>query len=141
MIASMTDTPGRRDRTTDGTGLEARSVNGRNLEIRCRCRRVSTDWRNPAAPPSPNNLKRGNVSLTLTLTSEQQASRCASIARCWPSWRCWSRRSARTPAPPHPLHDGLLRVRGVIEEDTEGTESEEAIAKLDRASPVRSTKC
>jgi uncharacterized protein (TIGR00255 family) len=41
--------------------------------------------------------------------------------------------SARAPAPPHPTADGLLRVRGVIEEEEGADESEEALAKLDRA--------
>jgi len=51
---------------------EARSVNGRNLEIRCRVPPGFDRLENPARNAVGAHLKRGNVSLTLTVTSEQQ---------------------------------------------------------------------
>ena len=52
---------------------EARSVNGRNLEIRCRVPQGFDRLENPARTAVGGRLKRGNVSLTLTLTSERQS--------------------------------------------------------------------
>ena len=53
---------------------EARSVNGRNLEIRCRVPQGFDRLENPSRTAVGGKLKRGNVSLTLTLTSERQSS-------------------------------------------------------------------
>ena len=50
---------------------EARSVNGRNLEIRCRVPQGLDHLENPARNAVGTHLRRGNVSLTLTVTSEQ----------------------------------------------------------------------
>ena len=97
------------------------------------CRRASTAWKIRRAPPSAAALKRGNVSLTLTIASERQASRCASIARCWPSWRGLVEEVRKGTGAAAPTADGLLRVRGVIEEEDEREESEEALAALDQA--------
>ena len=71
---------------------EARSVNGRNLEIRCRMPQGFDRLENPARTAVGGRLKRGNVSLTLTMASEaSRASRCAStaslLARAWPAGR------------------------------------------------------
>ena len=52
---------------------EARSVNGRNLEIRCRVPQGLDRLENPARAAIGNRMKRGNVSLTLTIASEQQS--------------------------------------------------------------------
>jgi uncharacterized protein (TIGR00255 family) len=52
---------------------EARSVNGRNLEIRCRVPQGFDRLENPARAAIGNRMKRGNVSLTLTIASEQQS--------------------------------------------------------------------
>src|SRR4051812_36832903 len=54
-------------------GWEARSVNGRNLEIRCRVPQGFDRLENPARTAVGGRLKRGNVSLTLTITSERQS--------------------------------------------------------------------
>src|ERR1700693_4605495 len=51
---------------------EARSVNGRNLEIRCRVPPGLDRLKNRAPNAAGPHLKRGNVSLTLTITGEQQ---------------------------------------------------------------------
>ena len=52
---------------------EARSVNGRNLEIRCRVPPGFDRLENPARVAVGGKMKRGNVSLTLTITSERNA--------------------------------------------------------------------
>lgn len=112
---------------------EARSVNGRNLEIRCRVPQGFDRLENPARTAVGTRLKRGNVSLTLTLTSEQQGkplrinrALLAELAGLVEEVRKGTGAAA-------PTADGLLRVRGVIEEESEGEESEEARAALDRA--------
>jgi uncharacterized protein (TIGR00255 family) len=112
---------------------EARSVNGRNLEIRCRVPQGFDRLENPARAAVANRLKRGNVSLTLTITSEQQAkplrvnrALLAELAGLVEEVRKGTGAAA-------PTADGLLRVRGVIEEEDEGSESEEVQSALDRA--------
>ena len=52
---------------------EARSVNGRNLEVRCRVPQGFDRLENPARSAVGSRLKRGNVSINLTITSERQA--------------------------------------------------------------------
>jgi len=112
---------------------EARSVNGRNLEIRCRVPPGFDRLENPARTAIGNRLKRGNVSLTLTVASEQQSkplrinrALLAELAVLVEDVRKGTGAAA-------PTADGLLRVRGVIEEEEGADESEEALAKLDRA--------
>jgi len=112
---------------------EARSVNGRNLEIRCRVPQGFDRLENPARGAIGSRLKRGNVSLTLTIASEQQGkplrinrALLAELAGLVEEVRKGTGAAA-------PTADGLLRVRGVIEEEDGAEESEEALAALDRA--------
>lgn len=112
---------------------EARSVNGRNLEIRCRVPQGFDRLENPARAAIGNRMKRGNVSLTLTIASEQQSkplrinrALLAELAGLVEEVRKGTGASA-------PTADGLLRVRGVIEEEDAAVEGEEALAALDRA--------
>src|SRR4029453_17691802 len=114
---------------------EARSVNGRNLEIRCRVPQGFDRLENPARAAIGNRMKRGNVSLTLTITSEQQSkplrinrALLAELAGLVEEVRKGTGAAA-------PTADGLLRVRGVSEEeDRAGAEgNEEALAALGRA--------
>lgn len=112
---------------------EARSVNGRNLEIRCRVPQGFDRLENPARAAVGNRMKRGNVSLTLTIASEQQSkplrinrALLAELAGLVEEVRKGTGAAA-------PTADGLLRVRGVIEEEDGAAESEEALAALDRA--------
>jgi len=112
---------------------EARSVNGRNLDIRCRVPQGFDRLENPARNAVGAKLRRGNVSLTLTITSERQA-KPLRINRALLAELCTLveevRRETGAAAP---AADGLLRVRGVIEEEDEGEESDEALARLDKA--------
>jgi uncharacterized protein (TIGR00255 family) len=112
---------------------EARSVNGRNLEIRCRVPQGFDRLENPARTAIGNRMKRGNVSLTLTVASEQQSkplrinrALLAELAGLVEEVRKGTGAAA-------PTADGLLRVRGVIEEEDAAEENEEALAALDRA--------
>jgi uncharacterized protein (TIGR00255 family) len=112
---------------------EARSVNGRNLEIRCRVPQGFDRLENPARSAIGGRLKRGNVSLTLTIASEQQGkplrinrALLAELAGLVEEVRKGTGAAA-------PTADGLLRVRGVIEEEDAAVEGEEALAVLDRA--------
>lgn len=112
---------------------EARSVNGRNLEIRCRVPQGFDRLENPARTAIGSRMKRGNVSLTLTIASEQQGkplrinrALLAELAGLVEEVRKGTGAAA-------PTADGLLRVRGVIEEEDGAEESEEALAALDRA--------
>ena len=112
---------------------EARSVNGRNLEIRCRVPQGFDRLENPARSAIGSRMKRGNVSLTLTIASEQQGkplrinrALLAELAGLVEEVRKGTGAAA-------PTADGLLRVRGVIEEEDGAEESEEALAALDRA--------
>lgn len=112
---------------------EARSVNGRNLEIRCRVPQGFDRLENPSRGAVGGRMKRGNVSLSLTITSERQA-KPLSINRTLLAELATLVEEVRksTGAAP-PSADGLLRVRGVIEEEEAGDESEEALAVLDKA--------
>jgi uncharacterized protein (TIGR00255 family) len=112
---------------------EARSVNGRNLEIRCRVPQGFDRLENPARTAIGKRMKRGNVSLTLTIASEQQSkplrinrALLAELAGLVEEVRKGTGAAA-------PTADGLLRVRGVIEEEDAAEENEEALAVLDRA--------
>jgi uncharacterized protein (TIGR00255 family) len=112
---------------------EARSVNGRNLEVRCRVPQGFDRLENPARTAAGTRLRRGNVALSLTLTSESKSKPLrinrdllAELATLVEEVRKGTGASA-------PTADGLLRVRGVIEEENEGAESEEALAALDAA--------
>jgi uncharacterized protein (TIGR00255 family) len=110
---------------------EARSVNGRNLEVRCRVPQGFDRLENPARAAVGAKLRRGNVALSLTLTSEA-ASKPLRINRdLLAELRILVEEVRKGTGATAPTADGLLRVRGVIEEEDEGVEGEEALAALD----------
>ena len=114
---------------------EARSVNGRNLEIRCRVPQGLDRLENPARLAVCQKLKRGNFSLTLTVTREK-AKRPLRINRALLAELGALVEEVRKSTGAAPASaDGLLRVRGVIEDedDGEGAADEAALAALDRA--------
>ena len=115
---------------------EARSVNGRNLEIRCRVPPGFDRLENPARNAVGAHMKRGNVSLTLTVTSEQQGKPLRINRALLAELAVLVEEVRKGTGAAAPTADGLLRVRGVIEEETEGAEGDEAIAALDRALSV-----
>ncbi|ODT99671.1 MAG: YicC family protein [Rhodospirillales bacterium SCN 65-16] len=112
---------------------EARSVNGRNLEIRCRVPQGFERLENPARTAVGGHVKRGNVSLTLTIASERQSKPLSINRTLLAELGALVEEVRRTTGAAAPSADGLLRVRGVVEEEEDSAESEEALAKLDRA--------
>ena len=112
---------------------EARSVNGRNLEIRCRVPQGFDRLENPARTAIGNRLKRGNVSLTLTIASEQQGKPLRINRALLAELAVLVEEVRKGTGAAAPTADGLLRVRGVIEEEEAAVEGEEALAALDRA--------
>lgn len=112
---------------------EARSVNGRNLEIRCRVPQGFDRLENPARTAVGGRLKRGNVSLTLTITSERQSKPLRINRQLLAELGVLVEEVRKSTGAAAPAADGLLRVRGVIEEEDESEDTEEAIAILDKA--------
>ena len=112
---------------------EARSVNGRNLEVRCRVPPGFDRLENPARGAATAHLKRGNVAITLTIMSQRQATPLRINRALLTELGSLVEEVRKSTGALAPTADGLLRVRGVIEEEDEGAESEEAIAALDRA--------
>jgi uncharacterized protein (TIGR00255 family) len=112
---------------------EARSVNGRNLEIRCRVPQGFDRLENPARTAVAGKLKRGNVSLTLTVSSEQQGKPLRINRALLADLAVLVEEVRKSTGAAAPTADGLLRVRGVVEEEDQATESEEALSVLDRA--------
>ena len=112
---------------------EARSVNGRNLEIRCRVPQGFDRLENPARTAVGARLKRGNVSLTLTITSERQGKPLRVNRALLAELAILVEEVRKSTGAAAPAADGLLRVRGVIEEEDEGEETEEALTALDKA--------
>jgi uncharacterized protein (TIGR00255 family) len=112
---------------------EARSVNGRNLEIRCRVPQGFDRLENPSRSAVGGKLKRGNVSLTLTITSERQTKPLRINRVLLAELGALVETVRKETGATAPAADGLLRVRGVIEEEDENEEGEEAIAALDKA--------
>lgn len=112
---------------------EARSVNGRNLEVRCRVPQGFDRLENPARSAVGSRMKRGNVSIALTITSERQAKPLRINRALLADIAVLVEEVRKNTGAAAPSADGLLRVRGVIEEEDEGEDSEEAIAALDKA--------
>lgn len=112
---------------------EARSVNGRNLEIRCRVPQGFDRLENPSRTAVAGRLKRGNVSLNLTITSERHGKPLSINRALLAELGTLVEEVRKTTGAAAPSADGLLRVRGVIEEEEAGEESEEALATLDKA--------
>jgi uncharacterized protein (TIGR00255 family) len=78
-------------------------------------------------------MKRGNVSINLTIASERQAKPLRINRALLADLAGLVEEVRRSTGAAAPSADGLLRVRGVIEEEDEGEESEEALTKLDKA--------
>jgi uncharacterized protein (TIGR00255 family) len=112
---------------------EARSVNGRNLEVRCRVPQGFDRLENPARNAVGTRMKRGNVSITLTITSERQAKPLRINRALLADLAGLVEEVRKSTGAAAPSADGLLRVRGVIEEEDEGEDGEEVVAVLDKA--------
>jgi uncharacterized protein (TIGR00255 family) len=112
---------------------EARSVNGRNLEVRCRVPQGFDRLENPARTAAGGRLKRGNVALSLTITSEGKAKPLRINRALLDELGALVEEVRKSTGAVAPTADGLLRVRGVIEEEEQVAEDEEALAALDKA--------
>jgi uncharacterized protein (TIGR00255 family) len=112
---------------------EARSVNGRNLEIRCRVPQGFDRLENMARSAVGGRLKRGNVSLTLTLASDRTNKPLRVNRTLLGELGVLVDEVRKSTGAAAPTADGLLRVRGVVEEEDEGETSEEGLAALDKA--------
>src|SRR5204863_8669270 len=88
---------------------------------------------NPARTAVAGKLRRGNVSLTLTLTSERQSKPLRVNRALLVELGVLVEEVRKGTGAAAPSADGLLRVRGVIEEEDEGEQDEEALAALDKA--------
>jgi uncharacterized protein (TIGR00255 family) len=88
---------------------------------------------NPARTAVGGRLRRGNVSLTLNITSERQGKPLRINRALLAELGALVEEVRKATGAAPPSADGLLRVRGVIEEEEQGEESEEALAALDRA--------
>jgi uncharacterized protein (TIGR00255 family) len=111
---------------------EARSVNGRNLEIRCRLPQGLDRLENPARSAVGARLKRGNIALTLTIAAERKAAPLRFNRALLAELGALVDEVRKATGAAAPTADGLLRVRGVIEEDDQAEESEETIVNLDK---------
>ena len=87
---------------------------------------------NPSRAAVGGKMKRGNVSLTLTITSERQAKPLSINRTLLAELATLVDEVRRTTGAAAPSADGLLRVRGVIEEEDAGEDTEEALALLDK---------
>jgi uncharacterized protein (TIGR00255 family) len=112
---------------------EARSVNGRNLEVRCRLPQGLDRLENPARAAVAGKMKRGSVALTLTMASERQEKPLRINHTLLSELGALVEEVRKSTGASAPSADGLLRVRGVIEEEDDGAESEEVLATLDKA--------
>ena len=112
---------------------EARSVNGRNLEVRCRVPQGFDRLENPARTAAGGRLKRGNVALSLTITSEGKGKPLRINRALLAELGALVEEVRKSTGAVAPTADGLLRVRGVIEEEEQVAEDEEALAALDKA--------
>jgi uncharacterized protein (TIGR00255 family) len=112
---------------------EARSVNGRALEVRCRLPPGLDRLDNPARSAVAARLNRGNVSLTLSIASERQSASLRVNGGALAELAALVEQVRKATGAAAPTADGLLRIRGVIEEEDEAVESDEAAAALDKA--------
>ncbi|BBK31702.1 hypothetical protein STHU_23360 [Allostella humosa] len=127
-IASMTGYARRDGRHgEDAWTWEVKSVNGRSLEVRCRLPPGCDHLELPVRTALAERLKRGNVSVTLTLarraTTQRLAVNEALLDQVIALMRGLEQRLDAAP----PRLDGLLGIRGVLEtvEDQPETASHE----------------
>ena len=88
---------------------------------------------NPARAAAGAKLKRGNVALSLTLASEAKSKPLRINRDLLAELAIVVEEVRKGTGATAPTADGLLRVRGVIEEEDEGAQSEEAQAALEAA--------
>ena len=137
VIASMTGFA-RVDGHGDGYSwtFEAKSVNGRSLDLRCRLPSGFDSIEAAARADLPKRLARGNVNLTLTVNRAQDVSQLR-INRVLLTQVLELAREIEGAGAAPPRLDSLLAIRGIIEpveeDQTEARERVEAAIKIDLA--------
>ncbi|CAO3444384.1 UPF0701 protein YicC [Azospirillum largimobile] len=137
VIASMTGFA-RVDGHGDGYSwtFEAKSVNGRSLDLRCRLPSGFDSIEAVARAELPKRLARGNVNLTLTVNRAQAVSQLRINRELLAQVLELAREIEGAGAAP-PRLDSLLAVRGIIEpveeDETESRERVESALKADLA--------
>ncbi len=119
--------------------FEAKSVNGRSLDLRCRLPSGFDSVEAAARADLPKRLARGNVNLTLTVNRAQDVSQLR-INRVLLAQVLELAREIEGAGAAAPRLDSLLAVRGIIEpveeDQTEARERVEAALKTDLAKLV-----
>ena len=119
--------------------FEAKSVNGRSLDLRCRLPSGFDSVEATARAELPKRLARGNVNLTLTLNRAQAVSQLRINRELLAQVLELAREIEGAGAAP-PRLDSLLAVRGIIEpveeDETEARERVESALKADLAKLV-----
>lgn len=137
VVASMTGFA-RVDGHGDGYSwtFEAKSVNGRSLDVRCRMPTGFDSVEALARAEAPKRLARGNVNLTLTITRSQAVSQLR-INRALLAQVLELAREIEGAGAAPPRLDSLLAVRGIIEpveeDETDARERVESALKGDLA--------
>ncbi len=137
VVASMTGFA-RVDGHGDGYSwtFEAKSVNGRSLDVRCRMPTGFDSVEALARAEAPKRLARGNVNLTLTITRSQAVSQLRINRELLAQVLELAREIEGAGAAP-PRLDLLLAVRGIIEpveeDETDARERVESALKGDLA--------
>ncbi|ALG71452.1 hypothetical protein VY88_01125 [Azospirillum thiophilum] len=116
--------------------FEAKSVNGRSLDLRCRLPSGFDSIEAAARADLPKRLARGNVNLTLTVNRAQDVSQLR-INRVLLTQVLELAREIEGAGAAPPRLDSLLAIRGIIEpveeDQTEARERVEAAIKIDLA--------
>jgi uncharacterized protein (TIGR00255 family) len=114
--------------------FEAKSVNGRSLDVRCRMPTGFDSVEAMARAEAPKRLARGNVNLTLTITRSQAVSQLR-INRALLAQVLELAREIEGAGAAPPRLDSLLTVRGIIEpveeDETDARERVETALKGD----------
>jgi uncharacterized protein (TIGR00255 family) len=111
--------------------FEVKSVNGRNLDVRCRLPAGFDALEQKIRTAFAQRLKRGNVSVSLTVTRQAPATRVRVNRDILDQLLALSR-DLEGVGMDRPRIDGLLSIRGVLE-TAEENESEEQRAELEAA--------
>ena len=112
---------------------EARSVNGRSLDVRCRVARGFDQLESPARAAASKRFNRGNINLTLGIERKAGATRVVVNREVLDQVLALVRDlEGKVNAAP-PRLDGLLAVRGVVETVEETGEDDEVRAARDAA--------
>jgi uncharacterized protein (TIGR00255 family) len=115
---------------------EAKSVNGRGLDLRCRLPAGFDRLELAARTAAARHFKRGNIALTLSVTQAGSGGGYRINMDAALGLATAAAELARRSGLPPPTVDGLLTVRGVVEvseDETRGTPSEDREAAVGRS--------